>query len=76
MADQLQILDQFGIPEPRDVEAGTLEQRLERLEHHLLDLMTETGQSPQEQLDELEAALRFDPDNRNFRLEVAHRGDR
>lgn len=54
----------------RSAEEG-FKQRLERLEHHLLKLMTETGQSPQEQLDELEAALRFDPDNHNFRLEVA-----
>ncbi|MEP7341990.1 MAG: tetratricopeptide repeat protein [Acidobacteriota bacterium] len=54
----------------RAAEEGFKEQ-LQRLEHHLLDLMTETGQSPQEQLDELEAALRFDPDNQNFRLEVA-----
>jgi len=45
--------------------------RLQRLERHLLDLMTEVGQSPQEMLDELEAALRFDPENHKFRLEVA-----
>ena len=45
--------------------------RLERLEHHLLDLMAQTGEPPQEVLDELEAALRFDPDNHNFRLEIA-----
>ncbi len=46
-------------------------QRLERLEHHLLDLMAETGESPQEVLNELEAALQFDPGNHNFRLEIA-----
>ncbi len=56
----------------RASEAG-FKDRLLRLEQHLVTLMLETGHADQEIINELEAALKFDPENQKLRLQVAER---
>ena len=51
----------------RSGEAG-FKDRLLKLERHVIDLMLETGSNAQEIGNELEAALKFDPDNHELRL--------
>lgn len=50
---------------------ASFKQRLQSLEERLLVLMTEAQQSPEEILEEMEATLKFDPDNHDLRLKVA-----
>ncbi|MCI0387351.1 MAG: tetratricopeptide repeat protein [Acidobacteria bacterium] len=56
----------------RASEAG-FKDRLLRLEQHLVTLMLETGHDDQEIISELEAALKFDPENQKLRLQAAER---
>ncbi len=56
----------------RASEAG-FKDRLLRLEQHIVTLMLETGHDDQEIINELEAALKFDPENQKLRLQAAER---
>ncbi len=56
----------------RAEEAGFTE-RLVRLEQHIAKLMIETDQNPNEVVNELEVAVKFDPDNLELRRQVAER---
>ncbi|HEX4945629.1 MAG TPA: tetratricopeptide repeat protein [Blastocatellia bacterium] len=47
---------------------AAIKERLLKLEEHLVKLMLAAGESPQSVVLELEAALKFDPDNRALRL--------
>jgi tetratricopeptide (TPR) repeat protein len=49
-----------------------LKERLLKLEQRVVDLMIETGADEQAVVNELEAALRFDPENYDLRMQAAH----
>jgi tetratricopeptide (TPR) repeat protein len=56
----------------REGEAG-FKERLVQLEQHIAKLMIETDQSPNEVVNELEVAVKFDPGNPELRRQVAER---
>jgi tetratricopeptide (TPR) repeat protein len=56
----------------RSTEPG-FKERLLKLEQHIIELMIETGQSENEIVVELEASLKFDPENLELRRQTAER---
>jgi len=50
---------------------ASFKQRWQSLEQRLLVLMIEASQSPEQILEEMEATLKFDPENHDLRLKVA-----